>query len=124
MPDKSIEVLEYTTNGCLIKSIRVPVYTRNNKEDKERIVFPKAMEDRFSAPRQELTVLVIREEPDPEAEGVKFIQQLNLTYWVDNTTYSVGIAKIREDIMNRYGYSREEANMFNVASITFREHYN
>lgn len=80
MQDERIEILEYTADGCSIKSIPVPVYTRDNKEDKERIVFPKAMEDRVSAVSQELTVLVIREGPDPEAEGVKFIQQLNLTY--------------------------------------------
>lgn len=124
MSDKKIDVFEYTADGCSIKSIPVPVYTKDNNNDKERIMFPKAMEDRFLTARQELTVLVIREVPDPEAEGAKFIQQLNLTYWVDSTTYSVGIAKIREDIMNKYGYSRKEADTFNVALITFKEHYN
>lgn len=119
---EEIVTLEYTTDGCSIKSILICVVDPNEKE--------KTMKT-----NRELTVTVIREVPDVDPEhmntygadwkfrGIKFIQKLILTFWTDKNDYSVHINDIRKAIVDRYGYSEEDAAEFNVACISIRERY-
>ena len=119
---EEIVTLEYSIDGCSIKSMPIAVFNRNEKE--------KTMKT-----NREVTVTVIREVPDVEPEhmntygadwksrGIKFIQKLILTFWTDKNDYSVHINDIRKAIVDRYGYSEEDAAMFNVACISIKEHH-
>ena len=118
---RRIDIYEYTTNGCSIKSIVVPIYTKDDntvKERKERIMLPKE----FYAPRfdKKITVTVSRTITDLDIVDRDVIQQLVLTYLVLNGQ-SVDIERIRKDIVTGYGYSEEEAKTFNVSKITYRD---
>lgn len=119
---EEIVTLEYTVNGCSIKSIPIAVNTINKKE--------KAMNDKIA-----IVVNVIRRVPDVEPEhmntygadwksrGIKFIQKLILTFWADKNDYTVSIDDIRKRIVDVYGYSEKAAAEFNVASIRVSEHH-
>ena len=122
-----IDIYEYTTNGCFIKSIAVPIYTEDDNTDKERIMKSKKIyEPRWN---QRLIVTFSRTVTDPENSDREIIQQLMLPYLVYNGE-SVDIEQIRKDIVTVYGYSEEEAKTFNVSTITYwdqrneKVHYN
>lgn len=118
---RRLDIYEYTTNGCFIKSIVVPIYTEDNNTDKEQIMTPKE----FYAPRfdKKITVTVSRTIIDRDTSDRGIIQQLALTYLIYNGQ-SVDIEQIRKDIGTEYGYSEEEARTFNVSRITYRDQRN
>ena len=115
---RRIDIYEYTTNGCSIKSIAVPIYIKDSNTEKERIMLPKE----FYAPRfdKKITVTVSRTITDLDIVDYEVIQQLVLTYSVHNGQ-SVDIERIRKDIVTGYGYSEEVAKTFNVSKITYRD---
>ena len=107
---EEIVTLEYTNDGCSIKSIPIAVNTINEKE--------KTMKDKIA-----IVVNVIRRVPDLFNNADKFIQQLVLTFWADKNDYKVSIDDIRKRIVDVYGYSEKAAAEFNVASIRVSEHH-
>lgn len=107
---EEIVTLEYTIDGCSIKSIPIAVNTINKKE--------KTMKDKIA-----IVVNVIRRVPDLFNNADKFIQQLVLTFWTDKNDYTVSIDDIRKRIVDMYGYSEKAAAEFNVASIRVSEHH-
>ena len=119
---EEIVTLEYTNDGCSIKSIPIAVIDSKEKE--------KTMKYKIA-----IVVRVIRRVPDVEPEhmntyaadwksrGIKFVQQLVLTFWADKNDYTVGIDDIRKRIVDVYGYSEKAAAEFNVASIRVSEHH-
>lgn len=118
---RRIDVYEYTTNGCSIKSIVVPIYTEDNNTDKERIMkSEKIYEPRFN---RKLIVTFSRTITDPENSDREIVQQLMLPYLVFNGQ-SVDIEQIRKDIVTVYGYSEEEAKTFNVSKIKYQDQRN
>lgn len=118
---RRIDIYEYTTNGCSIKSIVVPIYTQDSNTDKERIMkSEKIYEPRFN---RKLIVTFSRTVTDPENSDREIIQQLMLPYLVFNGQ-SVDIEQIRKDIVTVYGYSEEEAKTFNVSNITYEDQRN
>lgn len=118
---RRIDIYEYTTNGCSIKSIVVPIYTEDNNTDKERIMKSKKIyEPRFN---RKLIVTFSRTVTDPENSDREIVQQLMLPYLVFNGQ-SVDIEQIRKDIVTVYGYSEEEAKTFNVSKITYQDQRN
>ena len=118
---RRIDIFEYTTNGCSIKSIAVPIYTKDNNTDKERIMKSKKIyEPRFN---RKLIVIFSRTVTDQENGDREITQQLMLPYLVFNGQ-SVDIEQIRKDIVTIYGYSEEEAKTFNVSNITYRDQRN
>ena len=118
---RRIDIYEYTTNGCSIKSIAVPIYAQDNNTDKERIM----MSNEFYEPwfNQKLIVTFSRTVTDPENGDREIIQQLMLPYLVYNGE-PIDIEQIRKDIVTVYGYSEEEAKTFNVSKITYRDQRN
>lgn len=118
---RRIDIYEYTTNGCSIKSIVVPMYTQDNNTDKEHIM----MSEEFYAPwfDKKITVTVSRTIADLDIVDREIIQQLVLTYLVYNGQ-PVDIEQIRKDIVTEYGYSEEVAKTFNVSKITYRDQRN
>ncbi len=115
---RRLDIYEYSTNGCSIKSIVVPMYTEDNNTDKEQIMMPTTIyEQRFN---QKLIVTFSRTVTDRENGDREITQQLMLPYLVYNGQ-SVDIEEIRKDIVTVYGYSEEEAKTFNVSSITYRD---
>ena len=124
---RRIDIFEYTANGCSIESIVVPMYTKDNNTDKDRIMKSKKIyEPRLN---RKLIVTFSRTVADPENSDREIIQQLMLPYLVYNGQ-SVDIEQIRKDIVTVYGYSEEEAKTFNVSNITYwdqrneKVHYN
>lgn len=118
---RRLDIYEYTTNGCSIKSIVVPIYTQDSNTDKERIMkSEKIYEPRFN---RKLIVTFSRTVTDPENSDREIIQQLMLPYLVFNGQ-SVDIEQIRKDIVTVYGYSEEEAKTFNVSNITYKDQRN
>lgn len=118
---RRIDIYEYTTNGCSIKSIVVPIYTQDSNTDKERIMkSEKIYEPRFN---RKLIVTFSRTVTDPENSDREIIQQLMMPYLVFNGQ-SVDIEQIRKDIVTVYGYSEEEAKTFNVSNITYKDQRN
>ena len=116
-----IDTLYYTANGCSIKSIVVPIYTKDDNTDKERIMKSKKIyEPRFN---RKLIVIFSRTVTDQENGDREITQQLMLPYLVFNGQ-SVDIEQIRKDIVTIYGYSEEEAKTFNVSNITYRDQRN
>ena len=116
-----IDIYEYTTNGCSIKSIAVPIYIKDSNTDKEQIMKSKKIyEPRLN---RQLIVTFSRTVADPENSDREVIQQLMLPYLVYNGQ-SVDIEQIRKDIVTVYGYSEEEAKTFNVSSITYWDQRN
>lgn len=111
---EEIVTLEYTVDGCSIKSIPICVTKLKEKE--------KTMNDKIA-----IVVNVIRIVPDPFNDlfgnADKFIQQLVLTFWADKNDYTVKIDDIRKKIVDVYGYSEKAAAEFNVASIRVSEHH-
>ena len=118
---RRIDIYKYTTNGCSIKSIAVPMYTEDNNTDKERIMkSEKIYEPRFN---RKLFVTVSRTVTDIDIVDREVIQQLVLTYSVRDDR-SIDIEQIRKDIVTCYGYSEEVAETFNVSNITYRDQRN
>ena len=118
---RRIDIFEYTTNGCSIKSIAVPIYIKDNNTDKERIMkSEKIYEPLFN---RKIFVTVSRTVTDLDIVDREVIQQLVLPYLVFNGQ-SFDIEQIRKDIVTEYGYSEEVANTFNVSNITYRDQRN
>lgn len=107
---EEIVTLEYTNDGCSIKSIPIAVINHIEKE--------KTMKN-----KRAIVVKVIRRVPDLFDNADKFIQQLIMTFWADKNDYTVSIDDIRKRIVDVYGYSEKAAAEFNVASIRVSEHH-
>lgn len=107
---EGIVILEYTNDGCSMKSIPIAVVDSKEKE--------KTMKD-----KRAIVVKVIRRVPDLFNNADKFIQQLIMTFWADKNDYTVSIDDIRKRIVDVYGYSEKAAAEFNVASIRVSEHH-